>query len=344
MDKIVIPAIEIPSYRTGKALERGNAHKMLFTTWGGIGDQICAEPTLRFAIDTFKQCEVYLASENPELYRHLSFKKVFDTRKVKPIKENYLVFETIPDPARLTFEFVSHCVTHCVDFPTLASLRCTTPISYKSVILTPKISPERKLELSEFIDNKYVAIHAGRHWPSKTFPASWWNGVLEQLKLEGYIPVLFGKDEETQGTVDTITEGCVDLREKTTLEESIWLLQRMKSMVTNDSSPMHMAATGDAYIAFIASAKHHDFLYHWRHGKWAWRMQHFNKGGIWDTLSHCPNQQEPVLVDQVNLETLKSWLPEPKEITSWITRKLSNDLNSTQTLPVSAFVGTPSIK
>lgn len=326
MDYVQMPGPEIPAYRTTIAIRDGVAHKMLFTTWGGIGDQICAEPTLRFAIDTFKNCEIYLETETPELYSHLKFKKVFDSKKVKPIRENYLVFETIPNPDRLLFNFVSHCVTHCVDFPSLASLRCQLPIPYRSVVLKPQVPVDRQLELVKYTTPEYVAIHAGKHWPSKTFPVEWWDSVLRALIKDGFIPVLFGKElDDTQGTVQTMTDGCVDLRGKTTISESVWLLQRMKSMITNDSSPMHMAATGDAHIAFVASAKHHDFLYHWRHGQWGWRMKHFNRGGIWDILTHCPNQQDPVLVDQVDVEILKTWLPTPEEMIAWIKVQLSND-------------------
>lgn len=332
MEKIVLPANEIPSFRTGKAIERGVEKRLLFTTWGGIGDQICAEPTLRFALDSFKDCEVFLETETPELYQHLKFAKVYDTKKVKPIRENFLVFETIPDPDRLSFEFVAHNVTHCVDFPCISALRAMPPISYKAVILKPEISEEKQQWLTQYTDSKYVAIHAGKHWQSKTFPVEYWNTVLDALIAEGFTPVLFGKEtDETQGTVATKTEGCVDLREKTTLSESIWLLQRMKSMVTNDSSPMHMAATGNAAIAFIASAKHQDYLYHWRQGiedqkkqspQWAWKMKHFNKSGIWDIISNCPNQKDTVLIDKVDSEILKSWLPEPKEMIAWIKAQL----------------------
>ncbi len=318
MDKVQIPGSEVPSFRTFRAIERGVEKNILFTTWGGIGDQICAEPTLRFAIDSFKDCHVSLATENPGLYRHLKFKKVYDLKKTKPIYENFLVFETIPDPKRLTFEFVSHMVTHCVDFPALASLRCQTPISYRSVILKPEVSLDRQNELKQYTDAKYVAVHAGRHWPSKTFPKDWWDSMLAELIHCGLTPVLFGKDEEDQGTVATETKGCVDLRGITSLDESIWLLQRMQTMVTNDSSPMHMAATGDARIAFIASAKHQDYLYHWRKGEWGANMKHFNKGGVWDVVSHNPNQKDDVLVDKVDEDLLRTWLPQPQEVSKWI--------------------------
>jgi hypothetical protein len=321
--RVVMPAEQIPSFRTMVALKNKVADNLMFTTWGGLGDQICAEPTLRFALDTFKGAKVSLYTEVPEMFKHLGFHAVY-TLKDKPDFEKFLVFNTITNPETLTWEFVSHCVTHCVDFPAICSLRCTLPINYKAVNLPVEIGAEKEDELKHYTDEKYVAIHAGKHWESKTFPVAWWDEVIDTLLLNGKIPVLFGKElNEEQGTVQTKTEGCIDLRNKLSLTESVWLLQRMKCLVSNDSSPMHMAATGKAHIAFVASAKHQDYLYHWRRNdsgqvEWAWRMKHFNTGGLWDTIDYCPNKEQTVLVDKCDQELLKSWLPHPSDIVSWV--------------------------
>lgn len=322
MDKVILPGIEVPSYRTMKAIKNGCENNILFTTWGGIGDQICAEPTLRFALDTFKGADVSIATELPELFSHLKFKKVYDLKKEKPDYNKYLKFDTINNPESLTWEFVSHCVTHCVDFPTICSLRSTLPIRYKPVILEPHV--DSKFDLLKYASKEYVVIHAGKHWESKTFPVEYWNSILDAIIEKGLTPILIGKETDaTQGTVQTKTNGCIDLRNKLKLMESVYLLQHSPYLICNDSSPMHMAVTGNARIAFIASAKHQDYLYHWRLNKrgepeWAWRMRHFNKGGIWDILDYCPNKENTVTVDKVGTDILVKWLPEPKEILDWI--------------------------
>ena len=324
-DKVVLPAIQIPSWRVMKAIERGNANRLLFTTWGGLGDQICAEPTLRFAIDTFKKdgCEVHLATDFPELFQHLEFDSVINLKESRPVWEDYLVMHTITTPESLTWEFASHCVTHCVDFPTLCSTRSTLPISYKNVVLKPEVDETRAWELSGYLHPNFVAVHPGAHWETKTFPASWWNAVLSGLKREGFTPVIIGVPPNGDGTtVDVDTEGCVDLRGKTTIMESVWMLQAMHYLITNDSSPLHMAASGDAHIAYLATAKHQDYIQHWRFNgvknEWGWRQKHFNKSGIWNHVNHCPNVDETVTVDKIDQETLMSWLCEPEEIVEWI--------------------------
>src|ERR1700677_3422758 len=129
-DRMVIPARMIPGFRTSIAIQDRVERKLLFRTWGGLGDQICAEPTLRYALKSFQNCELSLSSERPELFTHLDFHKVFDEREVKPHYENYLIFETItpPDDSNLVWQFFSHMLTNCVDFPSLCALRSQLPV------------------------------------------------------------------------------------------------------------------------------------------------------------------------------------------------------------------------
>lgn len=329
-DRIVLPAKEIPGYRTSVAVRDGVEKNLLFTTWGGIGDQLCAEPTLRFALDTFKGCTVSLASDMPEVFKHLHFHQFIDLKRERPDYSRYLVFETITDPKRLTWEFMSHMVTHCVDFPSLCALRCQLPISYKQIQYWYELptDPDTKNELFKIVveKEKHVLIHAGKHWESKTFPVSWWNSVYDEVVSAGLTPVLIGKDvDPSVGVVDVkIDERGIDLRNRCSLNDTLWLCKNSASMICSDSAPLHMAAPGDAWIAFVATAKHPDYIMHWRKGGWAWRMKNFGKGGIWNVIDYCPNKQNTVEADKCDPELLASWLPEPKEMVEWIVASKKN--------------------
>jgi hypothetical protein len=320
---VVLPGIMIPSFRTSMAIERGVERKILLRTWGGLGDQICAEPTLRFALKTFKNCEVTLASEHPELFEHLKFARVFDLRSELPRQDKYFTFETIVSPDHLTWEFMSHMITNCVDFPSLCAFRCQLPTQDKIVqIPTPK--PEKELIRDLLGRDDLIVIHAGRHWQSKTFPKDWWDSVLGHIQASGKTPVLIGANtDDNRGTVDVETKGCVDLRNQLSIMESMAFLQRSKILLTNDSSPLHMAATGNAWIGFIATCKHPDYITHWRSGGWSWRMQNLGLGGIWDVLDYCPNKPAKVEVENVGDDLLRSWLPDPVDFANWGLEKLS---------------------
>lgn len=329
---IVIPGWQIPSFRTSAAIERGVEKNILIRCWGGIGDRICSEPAIRYALETFRDCKISLATEEPELFGHLDFEKVYRLGVDEIPEQDYLVFNTIMSPETLSWDFVNHLLMNCVDYPSVCAWKCQIPISYKQVRLVPSRSVEAEVE-SIMIENKlsgddrvrWIAVHAGKHWPSKTFPKEWWDDVLSKLKECGLTPVLIGADaDDNRGTVDVDTSGCIDLRNRLSLMQSVRLLQRARGVITNDSSPLHMAATGDAWIGFLASCKHPDFLTHWRgpRGEFGWNMQNLSRGGVWEIMDYLPNKGQSISVDKIPRGIVRTWLPEPYEIAYLANRKI----------------------
>lgn len=320
--KVVIPALMHPLFRTEHAIQRGVEKNLLFRTWGGLGDQICAEPTLRYALKMFKDCNISLASECPELFQHLKFKRVFDLREEAPNYDKYFLFDTItpPNDSNLVWCFMSHMLTNCVDFPSLCALRLQLPVEDKEIILKP--STPANASYLEDVAKTGIVIHPGKHWQSKTFPKSFWDRVIASILVNGFTPVIIGANtDDNRGTVDVSTEGCVDLRNKLSINDCVWFLQKASVLLTNDSSPLHMAASGDAWIGYIATCKHPDMITHWRNGKWQWREENFGKGGIWDVVDFCPNKKTSLEAESVPQDLLESWLPNPQEYARWAVKK-----------------------
>ncbi len=326
-DRLQIPATHLPSFRTSLAAQNKVQNNILIHLWGGLGDQICAEPTLRWAVEGgMSNCEVTIATNFPELFTHLKFKDVYNLNHERPIFDDYLTFETItqPNETSLTWQFMSHMLTNCVDFPSLCAFRFTLPNSKKEIVLKPERPSNPELLDLERDKKHHVLIHAGRHWESKTFPVDWWDETIEEVKKAGFVPVLIGKDGgPTQGYVATTNAGCVDLRDKTTTMESVWLTQNLPVIICSDSAPMHMAASGNAFIGYLATVKEPDYIMHWRKGQWAWRMQNFALGGMWELFGNLPNSQEDILVDKVDVEILKKWLPNPQVFGPWAREKMN---------------------
>ena len=321
-----LPAMQMPVFRASYAVQQGVHKKLLFKTWGGIGDQICAEPTLRYAIKMFKDCEFYLASEIPELFGHLEFKRVFNLKEELPNYNNFLCFETItpPDESNLVWQFFSHMLVNCVDFPSMCALRQQLPVADKEIKM---IGKEPRLQHEEFsIIERGIAVHPGKHWQSKTFPKAFWDRVIAGIRARGFTPIIIGANaDDNRGTVDVDAEGCLDLRGKLSIMESIWVCQRIEVLLTNDSSPLHMAATGSAWIGYVATCKHPDMITHWRNGEWQWREKNFGKGGIWDIIDYCPNKEQSVEAEFVPQELLESWLPNPTDMSAWAVEKATDD-------------------
>lgn len=316
MDRVVLPAYMVPGFRTFNAIKSGVEQNILLTTWGGIGDQVCAEPTLRYAIEQFSpKVSISLATHIPELFRHLKFERVFNLEHEVPDQEKYLVFNTIHQQNDLAWQFINHCTINCVDYPSLSAFRCTLPIASKEVKLfsTPIALPK----------DHSVVIHPGKHWVTKTFPKKWWNDLIDSLNGFGITPIVVGKDlDDNRGTVEISTNGTIDLRNKLDLNGLTYLLQNAKVIITNDSSPIHIGASGNAFIGFVATCKHPDYITHWRKGQWSWRMQNFGLGGIWENIDNLPNKADDVTVDNCTPEQLLSWLPDPMVLGRWASEKL----------------------
>ncbi len=316
------PAPQFPQFRSSYAIQQGIEKNLILVTWGGLGDQICAEPTLRWAIKAFKNCDVSLASEAPELFRHLEFKDVFDLKREQPLWDKYFPFQMIRPPTDLTWQFLNHMLVNCVDYPSLCAFSCQIPVADREVTLRPSDFAKSSAQINGFNYARSVAVHPGRHWQSKTFPKKWWDAVLSHLIDSNVKPILIGDEtDDNRGTVEVDSRKCLDLRGKLLIMESVALLQCCKVLLTNDSAPLHMAASGDAWIGFIATAKHPDMITHWRNGEWGWRMKNHGKGGIWDVIDYCPNQENEVSAENVG-DHLLDWLPDPVEYAQWAIDKL----------------------
>lgn len=321
--KVVIPAMIHPSFKLARTIQLGTQKNILFRTYGGIGDVICSEPTVRYAVENFKKYgnKFSVVTDYPIFFEHLGveLENIFHTSE-KPDLDNYLIFDTItpPNDSNLVWLFFSHMLTHCVDFPSLCALRKQLPDDYKQIksFFKKNLSPEIRDLLQSTGYN--IVVHPGKHWQTKTFPKWWWDRVISQLLVKKSFEdkvILIGKDlGNEQGVVDVCREGCIDLIDKTTLEDTFSILQYYAhGLLTNDSSPLHMASTSEhCFIGFIATCKHQDYLYHWRNGQKGYRMQHYNLGGIWEHFDLCPNKDEQLDADKIDEETLLSWLPVPE--------------------------------
>ncbi len=312
--RALMPARMIPSFNVTKAFENGTAKNFVINTWGGLGDQISAEPAVRFGLSVFKKTDISLASNCPSLYSHLKFKEVFDTRKVTPDWDKYLVFNTILPPDHLLWEFVTHMLTHCVDFPSICMWRCQLPVADREIQL-PDFPVTANIAEAMSDPENTVVVHAGKHWQSKTFPKIWWDQTIHAFKLAGFKIVLIGHEvDKNVGFVDVNPEGCIDLRNRLTIPEFVTVLKGCRYLFSNDSSPIHAAAAGDAFIGMVASCKHPDFITHWRKGQFGYKTKNFGLDGIWNHIDYSPAQTENIEAEQLPGGLMDRILPEPTDV------------------------------
>lgn len=330
---IGVPAWMVPSFRIAKAAESGCRFNILIRAHGGVGDVICSEPAIRYAREHFKQSEVSLLTPYPELFRHLQFKEVWANPHGAPDPgidlSKYLMFQTIDVTNELANEFVCHALMSGVDYASLNMWRLVLPNHQKRIILQPTGGEYDKAR--SLNDSNDVVLHPGKTWKSRTFPKQWWDGVIQGLIANELRPVIIGGviDNGRASTVDVDTTGCLDLRSKQTLMETVAYLHLSNVLVTNDSSPLHMAATGNTHIGYLSTVKHADHLTHWRmpdvsprppaikQPVYGWRMTNFSKGCLWEDIDVGPNNLKPVHVDGCEITDLLRWLPKPEDVVSW---------------------------
>lgn len=321
-DLVTVPSYLLPAVRVMEAHKRGVMKKMLFRCTGGIGDRVCAEPTLRYALREFKDCEISLFTHDPALFSHLIFKNIF-TVDNPPMQEDFLIFDTYYDGTHFMNQFVNSAICNAVDYATICSLRGTLPFASKEIKLEGKepdsIIPLLASDTSK--NHKAVYVHPGRSWESRTFPVEWWNSLLAWLKDFGVTPILIGAEYYHGGVLDVNNSGCIDLRGKTSLPKLIWLLKNAKVVLTNDSSPVHISASGDAWIGYVATARHPDHLKHWRHGQLGWRMKSFERGGFWKEV-HIGPREQTINFDKATPEQMDNWLPDTQSMAEWAAERL----------------------
>lgn len=322
---VQVPISEIPGALYHVARQVGAHTNFLFRTWGGLGDMVCAEPTIRYALDYFDGVDFTLWAEEPDLYAHLlpRFKRVFKVgSEEQPNPAKYLFFWSIKPPESLAWQFMNHMVTHAVDFVSLCMFACQLPVANREIKM-PDFPVEDINAGVQAVSKepRAIVVHAGKHWPSKTFPTEWWQAAVDRLGAKGFIPVLIGQDQgldDNRGYVPVDGTGCIDLRGKTTLRELIYLLKNARYILTNDSVPVHIGAAGNAHIGFIASCKHPDYITHWRNGRWGWRMKNLGLDGMWNHIHRNPSKQDTrITADTLPDGVMEKLLPSAESVAEY---------------------------
>lgn len=106
---------------------------------------------------------------------------------------------------------------------------------------TEKMKGENFWKGNELFEKKVVVLAPGSKWFTKQWPVEYFNQLSRKLKelSNTKIVVVGGKDEIN---LPIETENIIDMRGKTTLLELADILSRADVVVTNDSSPIHIAS------------------------------------------------------------------------------------------------------
>ena len=261
---------------------------------GGLGDQVCSEPVVRYVRKTlYPEADIYAATAYPRLFQHIEGVSFSNTMPEVAFDAVHSM-DTHPDKNTAHGQYVIYTHSHQVDYISLATIKRTLPVADKEIRLT--WNPEDEDEVKGIFPNPgiLILVHAGRGWPSKTFPVEWWQEIVNGLALEGYRVGLIGgtvNEEHAYQPID-LPEGGVDFRDKLSLGGLIYLLARAPALITNDSGPLHLAGAFKNQIILIPSCKHPDYILPIRNGSTRYRADVFYRKLTCEARPYRPTDVE----------------------------------------------------
>ena len=298
-----------------KDKEEGYKYKrnILISVTAGMGDQLCSEPAIRYTQKMYPDANITVVSHFPRLFEHLSC-PVMTYDQWKGINDALLTMYTCPEDEHSEHK-MSHVLFHPTDFASMSMIKRTIPNNDKTIQL--KLDAEDVSYVIDLFKDKdpkkpVVVVHAGKWWPSKTLPLDWWQQIVNKLS-EKLTVVLIGKTiDEKQGYLPVqIPEGGYDLRDLTTLGQLFALISLSRCLVTNDSSPLHIAGAFDNWIVTFPTCKHEDHILPFRNGTQAYKTKALRKNLLLDDLEIRHTEFKHDTIDLIPKgKTVLEYLPE----------------------------------
>lgn len=286
-----------------------------FEVGGGLGDVVATEPVIRFMCENFYPNDnVIINTEMPDVFSHLKNVKV-NKNGTKIDDIGYKEFNSMPK----NIGPISHGVCHPTDFASLQLFRGQ---------LSPK---DKKIKLSsqghgltEYLEGRIkdsILVHPGKGWPSKTFAPSWWAAVVCEIQDNGIPVTIIGRDlNDEQGTVKFDTD-AFDLTNQLTLKGLFRAIELSPVLISNDSSPVHIAGAFDNWIGLIQSCKPDYRILPHRNGSIYYKAEGLSKGFI--DRSYDPTTLYDIMMDQATKEEIEAILPDHKDVAKWAIEKFN---------------------
>lgn len=325
---------DLKSWNEENDYSKFNKRTIVVSITAGMGDQICAEPVVRYIKENeFKDDDVIVITHHPRLFNHIENVKVVDYNEYNGTETASLVIYACPSDEYNTHG-LSHIYFHPTDYASFSMIKKTIPNKDKTIQLA--VSLEGISEIFDIMGKdsdlleKMVVVHPGKWWKSKTFPKSWWQEVIDGIAAHD-IPVgLIGKTlSKKQGyiNVDCPVNGY-DFRDLTTLDGMISLISKAPVLLTNDSSPIHIGGAFDNWIVTLATAKLDDHILPYRKGTQYYKTINLANKLLIDDLDLSSLSENPDNIAKIpNGKSISDYLPNPKDVVDVIVNTYNNKID-----------------
>ena len=292
---------------------------------GGLGDEICAEPVVRYMVETaYKDDNVFITTWYPRLFAHLPVPVCMAGKTKYKNDESYFRIDTMAQNKNPSWKYISPNLLHGTDYVSIMCLRGIIPDKDKQI--KQKIFPEDEQELNNVIGNynftNCVIVHPGRGWVSKTFPREYWDEIIGSLNVKHDV-ILIGKHiSDEQGTVDVeVPDDVTDVRNLLSIGGMFALLNKAPVLLSNDSAPVHLAGAFDNWIVLIPTCKHPDHVLPYRNGRRDYKTKSLFKKLTKDAYSHTPTVVHGQTIDKVKGDII-DYLPDVQNVIDEVSRSL----------------------
>jgi hypothetical protein len=249
---------------------------VLDSSGGGLGDEICSEPVIRYACEQIYPpgTDIRICTKVPEVFKHLGKRCGANAKELGlSSDEPYLHFSASPfriiDGVHTTHPFARIAQTafiHAVDFHSMFMLRRILPDAHKQVHL--QVDGRALAKILELVPDVSTSVlfHIGSTEQLKMFPPRYCQELIDALRVQNFTVVVFGQLPDPPEL-----HGAVNLVNALDVEMTIALVAAAPFLITNDSGPLHIAAAFDNYLIAIPTIKHPDHIVHPRYGQRYWR-------------------------------------------------------------------------
>jgi len=294
------------------------------TVSGGLGDQVCAEPSIRHLKEKiYPNANIVVETHYPSIYRHIDLKSFKHREYISNLDNPHYMAETFPNTKTALFALVGAINCHTVDYCSLALLKKFLPFDEKSVVLKPLLGDFEELKGivgNEDVKNS-VLIHAGVHWETKTLPKEWWDDIIDGLIEKGVSVCLIGKTSDEASVLRfSKRKGLIDTVDKLNLNHLIALISLSKVLLSTDSAPIHIAGAFDNWIFLVPTIKHPDHIFPFRNGTVNYKTESLYKKLVIDDYDIPPNITKDIVLDKM-LYPWDRYLLDPKEVVGRVSRR-----------------------
>jgi len=245
-----------------------------------LGDTLCATPTIRKLYNSYNK-KISVITNIPDLFSTNPYvDNIFDNSVDREIlKETHDIFET--------FDIV-YKPNGVVNKHNTMDIRQFHAITLGFMLTKEEMSLDYQPSTSISISNlpeKYVLIHPVQNWNSRTWSSNNWKLLTKLLNEKGISVISIGKNDSELGgsnvdkpVFDFEIENGLNLVNKTTLDETWYLIENSICFVTMDSGLLHLAGTTDSEIIQLGSSINPEFRAPYRYGSQEYKY-HYVRGG-----------------------------------------------------------------